>query len=149
MQKDTVVILVFTDGKKVLVEKRQLEQFLNPQYLIPGGGVKQLEKIEQALMREAMEELGIKILDFTPLPSKNKIRGLKGQYLEPYLISRWDGRISETILDKGNPILWVEFDEALTSKVLPTRKIVQALKEYLTKINIDSSLIAQNNKGRV
>ncbi len=132
MQKDTVVILVFTIGKKVLVEKRQLEQFSNPQYLIPGGTVKQLEKIEQALIREAIEELGIKILDFTPLPSKNKIRGLKGQYLEPFLVSKWEGQISETILDKGTPLFWVEFNEALTSKVRPTREIIIALKNYLS-----------------
>ena len=133
MKKDTVVILVFTDGKKVLVEKRQLQQFSTPQYLIPGGTVKRLEKLEQALVREAMEELDIKPIHFMPIPHKEKIRGLKGQLLEPFIIHKWEGTLPDVILDKGNPLSWVEFDEALTSLVYPTRKVVEALKKYLKK----------------
>ena len=130
MSKNTVVILVFTDGKKVLVEKRQLQQFTTLQYLIPGGTVKDFEKLEQALIREAKEELGIKLLEFSILPHQ-KITGLNGQLLKPFLIHKWEGKISETILDKGNPLFWVEFDEALTSLVYPTRQVVEALKKYL------------------
>ena len=128
--KDKVVILVFTNKGKILVEKRKLEQFKTSQYLIPGGTVKDLEKLEQALMREAKEELGIKLLEFSIIPHQ-EITGLNGQLLKPFLIHKWEGKIPDIILDKGNPLSWVEFDEALTSQVTPTRKVVEALKEYL------------------
>ncbi len=132
MKNQTVVILIFLKDGKILTEKRQLDLFKNPQYLIPGGRVEIAEAPENAATREAFEELGIKISKFKPLPHKEKILGLRGQTLISFIIEEWIGEFPETILDKGTPLFWVDFKEALTSKVKPTREIIIALKRYLS-----------------
>ncbi len=127
-----VVIFIFVDKNKILIEKRALEDFEGEQYLIPGGFVEETENIEQALIREMKEELGVIPLDFIPLPTKDKIIGLKNQILIPYLINKWSGQLPEIILDKGNSVVWIEIDEVLKTPVQPTREIVEALKSYLS-----------------
>ncbi len=127
-----VVIFIFLNGEKILIEKRIIENFTGEQYLIPGGVVKQLESLEDALKREIKEELGIIPLKFTPIPSTN-IRGLKNQLLIPFLISKWAGDFPKNILDNDNSLVWLEFNEVLTTPIKPTRKIVEALKVYLKK----------------
>ncbi len=132
--KDQVVIFIFTKNQKILIEKRALKDFEGEQYLIPGGKVKDLENLEQALERELMEELGVKALDFISLPKDSEILGLKGQSLIPFLIQKWEGELPESILDRGNNLEWIEIEDVLKTPVKPTREITQALKEYLSKI---------------
>lgn len=132
MNKQRVVIFVFLKGNKILIEKRTLEQFKGEQYLIPGGTVKEdLESLEEALKREIREELGVIPLEFLPLLSDKKIKGLKGQLLAPFLINKWEGNLPQTILDKGNCLIWLEIEEVLTTPIKPTREIVAVLKKYL------------------
>lgn len=127
-----VVIFIFLDKGKILIEKRIIENFSGEQYLIPGGVVKELESLENALKREIKEELGIIPLEFTPIPSTN-IKGLKNQYLFPFLINKWTGDFPKQVLDNGNSLVWLEFDEILTTPIVPTRKIIEAFKKYLSK----------------
>lgn len=131
MKNKTVVILIFLKDAKILTEKRSMIDFASPQYLIPGGTVEDKETAEETVIREAYEELGIKISKFKPLPYKNKIQGLKKQTLLPFLIEEWIGDFPEIILDKGTPLFWVSLDEAFSSEVQPTREIITALKNHL------------------
>ena len=128
-----VVISVFTDEGKILAEKRILKNFAKEQLLIPGGTVKDFETVEQALVREVSEELGLTVLEFEILPLDKEIRGLKNQLIIPFFIKKWEGEFPQKILDKGNSIAWFEFDELLNSPIEPTRKVVAALKKYLEK----------------
>lgn len=131
MKNQTVVILIFFREGKILTEKRQMDLFKISQYLIPGGTVELEENPEDTVVREALEELGIKVSKFKILPHKEKIRGLKNQTLLPFIIEEWEGEFPDTILDKGTPLFWISLEEALTSKVKPTREIITALKNYL------------------
>lgn len=134
--KDTyVVILIFTDGKKIFIEKRAINGFPKDQYLFPGGIVEQTElnNLEVTLKREAMEELAVKILNFVTLPYDEEIFGLGGVRLRLFVITRWEGNLPQTIIDEGNPTSWVEIDEVLNCSFEPSRKIAAALKKYLQK----------------
>lgn len=132
MSRNRVVIFIFLSSGKILIEKRALKHFDGEQYLIPGGSVKEdLESLEDALKREMMEELGVTPLDFLPLPYNGDIKGLHGQQLVPYIINKWEGNFPETILDKGNSLVWLGLDEVLATPVKPTRAIIEALKKYL------------------
>lgn len=128
-----VVICVFTDGEKILTEKRLLENYSEWQTLIPGGGVEDFETIEQALKREVFEELGIIPLEFTILPKEEQILGLNNQIIVPFLITKWQGELPEKILDSGNRLEWMIIEEVLNSPIKPTKKIVEALRKYLSK----------------
>lgn len=129
--KQSVIILVFIDGEKVLTEKRLLENYADPQLLIPGGMIEDSETEEEALIREASEELGVIPLEYARLPVDEDIRGLKNQLLVPFFIKRWEGAFPEIILDKGNKLEWLNIDKVLNSPIIPTRKVVEALKVYL------------------
>lgn len=131
MKNQTVIILIFFREGKILAEKRQMDLFKISQYLIPGGTVELEENPEDAVIREALEELGIKVSKFKMLPHKKKIKGLKNQTLLPFIIEEWEGEFPNTVLDKGTPLFWISIDEALTSEVKPTREIIIALKDHL------------------
>lgn len=127
---DRVVIFIFQDGEKILIERRSLKNFSGLQYLIPGGEVETDEDLEQALKREIKEELGVTALEFTPLPSP-EIKGLNNQLLLPFLINKWEGQLPEFVLDKGDPLEWLEMDQVLETAIEPTRKIIESLKVFL------------------
>ena len=126
-----VVIFIFLSKDKILIEKRELQDYAGLQYLIPGGLVEEKEEIEQAMKREMLEELGVTPVEYILLPTSKRIAGLKNQTLVPYLINKWSGDLPVTILDKGNSIIWLTIKEVLQTKIKPTREIVQALKSYL------------------
>lgn len=126
-----VVIFIFTNKDKILIEKRQLQDYEGLQYLIPGGHVEEEEEIEEAMKREMLEELGVTPLEYILLPTTKKIAGLKNQTLVPFLINKWEGDLPVTILDKGNAVVWLTIEEVLQTKIKPTWEIVQALKSYL------------------
>lgn len=131
MKNQTVIILIFFREGKILAEKRQMDLFKISQYLLPGGTVELEENPEDAVIREALEELGIKVSKFKMLPHKKTIKGLKNQTLLPFIIEEWEGEFPNTVLDKGTPLFWISIDEALTSEVKPTREIIIALKDHL------------------
>lgn len=45
-----IVLFALVKGNKRLVEKRPIQGFSNPQYLIPGGAIDTLENLEQAFI---------------------------------------------------------------------------------------------------
>ena len=57
-----VVVGAVTDGDRFLVERRALNETLDPGVVcLPGGHVKKGESYEKALKREMLEELGITV----------------------------------------------------------------------------------------
>lgn len=130
--KSRVVIFALVKNNKILVEKRPVEGFVDHQYLIPGGAINTSEDLEQALKREAMEELGVIPIEYELLTQRN-ISGLHDNILKPFIVSQWTGRIPEFILDKSDPhpLEWMEIEKALKISIKPTRKIFELLKIYL------------------
>jgi mutator protein MutT len=57
-----VVVGIVTEGNKFLVERRGLDEELDPGVVcLPGGHVNKGESFEEALKREMLEELGITV----------------------------------------------------------------------------------------
>jgi 8-oxo-dGTP pyrophosphatase MutT (NUDIX family) len=57
-----VVVGIILNGKRFLVERRGLDEKIDPGIVcLPGGHVKINESKEEALKREMLEELGIKV----------------------------------------------------------------------------------------
>jgi len=57
-----VVVGIILNGNKFLVERRRLDEKVDPGIVcLPGGHVKNCESKEEALKREMREELGIRV----------------------------------------------------------------------------------------
>ncbi len=128
-----VVLFALIKENKILLEKRPVKGFAENQYLIPGGAINELEELEEALKREAMEELGIIPIDFELLTDED-IPGLYNNILKPFVVRAWQGQIPKFILDKKDPfpLEWIPIDKALNIlPIKPTKKIVKMLKNYL------------------
>ncbi len=131
-----VVLFALVKRDKILLEKRPIKGFPKNQYLIPGGAINSRgENLEDALKREMAEELGIIPTDFKLLTDED-IPGLHGNTLKPFIVTSWQGEIPKFILDKEDsfPLEWMEIDKALDTHIKPTKKIIEVLKNYLSKI---------------
>lgn len=84
------------------------------------------ENIEQALIREAREELGITPKSFKQLKAASYV-GKNGTEVIPFLIKDWEGEIPERVLDQGNPLIWVDLDELLNSPLPHIKNIIQSI----------------------
>ncbi len=126
-----IVIFAIMKNNKILVEKRGSKSHWAGELLLPGGVVEENESLELALFREAMEELGIIPKKFDLVPTKNPIYGWNNVLVNTYYIRNWQGKIPTHILDKGNPLKWIDFEEALNSKIDPVKKATAALKQFL------------------
>ena len=125
--RDVAVLILHCKGK-ILLQKRpkDAERFPDSWGLF-GGGLKKGETPEQALKREAVEELGLKIR--SPkltgsypyvLPERNE----KGNTF--VFIERYDG--SPLILREGQMMKWCLPSRALRTKAHPIyRKIIKKL----------------------
>lgn len=133
MNKPAVVIFVLVKDNKILVEKRPVAGFAKDQYLLPGGAINISENLEQALKREMTEELGVTPTKFALLTQED-ITGLFDNLLKPFVVSEWTGILPQISLDQEDPypLEWVEIDIVLTTPIEGSRKIVQALKKYLS-----------------
>src|SRR4029079_10654003 len=71
----TIVVPIFTDAdNRVLLCRMAPDRGVFPgRWALPGGGVEESERIDDALRREIREELGIEIASMTPLLFKDRI----------------------------------------------------------------------------
>lgn len=67
-QKDRVRVIVYRDDGDILLVKNR---FSRQEWALPGGGVKHNESYEQAAVREALEEIGLKIYNLRYLGEAN------------------------------------------------------------------------------
>ena len=67
-KKDRVRVIVYRDDGKILLVR---DRFSRQEWALPGGGVKHNESYEQAAVREALEEIGLKIHNLRYLAKAN------------------------------------------------------------------------------
>lgn len=131
-----VVIFILLKKEQVLVEKRLKDELeiLSGQLLFPGGGVDNLENLEEALIRELKEELGIKPLNIIPIHTVENIYGLKKDVvLKPFIIEEWEGEIPSQVIDQKDPLIWVNLEIMLNSEIASTKHMAKLVKKHLEK----------------
>ena len=126
MEAIGVVVGIVVRGDKFLVERRRLDETVDPGIVcLPAGHVKPNESLEDALKREMMEELGIKVNE-TKFVCKNFYVASNGekQNAHCYLITDYEG---EPVCKAAQEIFWEDNIENLSLEV--DRKTIKKMRK--------------------
>jgi len=121
-----VVIGIILNGNKFLVERRSLDEKIDPGIVcLPGGHVKINESMEEALKRELREELDIEMKG-SKFVCKNFYIASNGEKQNAYcfLVTDYEGK---PVCKSAQEIFWEDKIENLSLDV--DRKTIIKLKE--------------------
>jgi len=123
-----VVVGIILKRNKFLVERRRLEEKIDPGIVcLPGGHVKTGESKEEALKREMLEEFGIKVKEFQ-FVCKNFYIASNGERQNAYcfLVTEYEGK---PVCKSAQEIFWEDKNENLSLEV--DRKTIMKLRELM------------------
>jgi len=122
------VYVIFRDGNKVLLGKRANTSYFDGSYSIPGGHVDGNEKVIDAAIREAKEELAAEVtrdelklvhvmhrFSDTPTPHERIDLGFETTKLHPEIANNEPGKCSD--------LNWFALDD-LPKNIVPEVKII-------------------------
>jgi len=122
-----VVVGIVLNGDKFLVERRSLDERLDPGVVcLLGGHVKMGESMEEALKREFQEELGIKVKGLRFI-CKNFYVASNGERQNAYcfLVTDYEGK---PVCKSAQEIYWEDNIENLSLEV--DKKTIKKLREF-------------------
>ena len=121
-----VVVGVVLDGDRFLVERRGLDEKLDPGIVcLIGGHVKKNESREEALKRELREELGIKVKGLRFICKNFYVASnCERQNAYCFLVTEYDGK---PVCKSAQEIYWEDNIENLSLEV--DRKTIKKLRE--------------------
>lgn len=130
-----ISFVLYHRGMGVMEYRLNLERPFIKQWIYPGGWIEKDETAEEALHREAMEELGITLKNYKRLGAiSDPSYDLQ---LDVFMVLYWDYcnlpmTIPMTILDgTHNPVAWRYVSEFVSSKENPyTRKIAAMVSQH-------------------
>jgi len=123
-----VVLGVILNRNKFLVERRRSDEKIDPGIVcLPGGHVKANESKEEALKREMLEELGIKVKEHQFI-CKNFYIASNGERQNAYcfLVTEYEGK---PVSKSAQEIFWEDNVENLSLEV--DRKTIMKLRELM------------------
>ena len=126
MEAVGVVVGIVVKGNKFLVERRRLDETVDPGIVcLPAGHVEPNESLEDALKREMMEELSIKVTEMK-FVCKNFYVASNGekQHAYCYLITEYEG---EPVCKAAQEVFWEENINNMSLEV--DRKTVRKMRE--------------------
>lgn len=121
-----VVVGIILNGNRFLVERRRLEEKIDPGIVcLPGGHVRTNESIDEALKRELREELDIEVKG-SKFVCKNFYIASNGEKQNAYcfLVTDYEGKL---VCKSAQEIFWEDSVENLSLEV--DRKTIMKLRE--------------------
>ncbi len=104
------------NGTVLLVHRSPSKQFYPDVWDLPGGHVNQGESLEEALRREAREELGIEVLELSWLG--HVYDDVEPAVVHLYTILSWRGEPVNAAPDEHTEVRWFSATELLDSEGL-------------------------------
>ncbi|MFQ6067949.1 MAG: NUDIX hydrolase [Candidatus Bathyarchaeia archaeon] len=130
MENVDVVVGIILDGNKFLVERRRLDEEVDPGIVcLPGGHVRKGESIEDALKREMLEELGIEVKE-VEFVCKNFYVASNGERQNAYCfrITNYHGNL---VCKSAQEIFWEDNIETLSLDI--DKKTIMKLRELKSR----------------
>jgi 8-oxo-dGTP diphosphatase len=128
LEEVDVVVGIILKGNKFLVERRRLDEKVDPGIVcLPGGHVRNGESREEALKREMKEELSIKVKGLKSI-CKNFYIASNGERQNAYcyLVTDYEGK---PVCKSAQEIFWEDNTENLSLEV--DRKTIRKLRENI------------------
>ncbi len=120
-------VILINKKNKVLISQRPHGKFMDGFWEFPGGKVKNLEKFNDAAVRELKEELGV-TLDTKNLTFLMNIFYKYPEYylsMQVYFADKWKGKAKSLEKQKFN---WVKKETLKDANMLPaSKKIIQKI----------------------
>lgn len=120
-------VILINKQNKVLISQRPHGKFMDGFWEFPGGKVKNLEKFNDAAVRELKEELGV-TLDTKNLTFLMNIFYKYPEYylsMQVYFADKWKGKAKSLEKQKFN---WVKKETLKDANMLPaSKKIIQKI----------------------
>jgi mutator protein MutT len=128
LESADVVVGIILNGNKFLVERRRLDEKVDPGIVcLPGGHVKANESKEEALNRELQEELDIKVKELK-FVCKNFYIASNGERQNAYcfLVTDYEGK---PVCKSAQEVFWEDDLENLSLEV--DKKTITKLREFI------------------
>ncbi len=128
MEDVDVVVGIILNKNEFLVERRRLDEKIDPDILcLPGGHVRTNESMEEALKRELREELDIEVKE-SKFVCKNFYIASNGEKQNAYcfLVTNYEGKPA---CKSAQEIFWEEDIEKLSLEV--DKKTIMKLRELV------------------
>ncbi|MFQ5994709.1 MAG: Nudix family hydrolase [Acidiferrobacterales bacterium] len=137
-----VVVGVVCEGERVLIAQRPVAAHQGGKWEFPGGKIMRGEATRDALARELVEEIGIRVHAADPLIQVRHVYPDKTVFLDVWRVTQFEGRARGR---EGQPVAWMRPDE-LTNLEMPAanRPIVQALRLPSLYLITDSQRFGPN-----
>lgn len=117
---------LFDEQGRVLIAQRPPGKHMAGGWEFPGGKLERDEQALAGLQRELREELGIEVLEATPLIAYEHGYADRRVLLDLWLVSRFTGQPRSV---EGQPLQWLSIDELDTVGLLEAdRPMIPALR---------------------
>lgn len=133
-----VADVVFTKGGKVLLVQ-QRKKAAEGLWSYPGGAIEYGETVEQAIVREVKEELGVKLIDQVFL-RQYSITTPRGKIIINTFTGRFVGSI-KLKEDELSAYKWFSLEELRTSTELRGKVVIKQAEDALDRIKVSSFLL--------
>ena len=113
----TTALLLLTKDNKILLTRRYNTGYEDEKYSLPGGHVEKGEEVRNAAIREAYEELGIKIAKEDLEVKKVFNRKVKDDAYIDFILkcSKWQVEVQNNEKDKCDEIRWADKNDIPTN----------------------------------
>lgn len=126
---EVAVGVIVNQKKEILLSLRGGHQILSDYWEFPGGKLERGETCYQALCRELLEEIGIRVIEAWPLSELYHEYPNYSVKLYPWVIKQYS---SEPMGKEGQRIMWKNLQDIYAVKLLPANYAI--IEDVKTKI---------------